>query len=89
MREGVDRDHGPPPGVGGIQCSCGHWLVGDEDSVPVTYGGETCDAVDGFSRCITYAEFCPACAVEWQEEGLLFNSEAEADAYLDGADIAA
>lgn len=68
---------------GSITASCGHKLADDEDTVSVWYADETCDAVDGFAPCTVYASFCPACATEWKEKGLLFADEAAADRWLD------
>lgn len=66
--------------MGSITASCGHKLADDEDIVPVIYRGET-----GFEPCVVYASFCPACAGEWAARGELFDTQAEADAWLDSA----
>jgi len=69
---------------GSITASCGHTLAGPEQTVSVVYGDEDCDAIDGFHRVVAYAEFCPRCAREWAERGDLFETEAEACAWLAG-----
>lgn len=47
---------------GSITASCGCTLKDDEEIVPVRLGGESCDAVDGFSASVSYHSYCPACA---------------------------
>lgn len=68
---------------GGIIASCGHRLRDDEHSVSVRYKGVSCDAVDGFSNCVIYAEYCPKCAAELEMQEHFLRNDAEADAWLD------
>lgn len=69
---------------GSLTASCGHTLTDGERTVSVVYGDYDCDAIDGFSRCVVYASFCPRCATE--RSGEFFKTKAEADAWLDGED---
>lgn len=62
-----------------IIASCRHELKPGEDTVSVRYADEVCDPVTGFSPCVVYAEFCPACAADWKARGLLLSPE-QADA---------
>jgi hypothetical protein len=48
--------------MGTVTASCGHVLEDGEDTVSVRNGHESCDAVDGFSACVEYHSYCPACA---------------------------
>jgi hypothetical protein len=68
---------------GSITASCGHILGDNEPGESVIYGGENCDAVDGFQPCLFYAHFCQKCADEWRARGWLLKNETEADAWLD------
>lgn len=67
---------------GSVTCSCGHKLADDEDSISVAYETEVCDAVDGFSPAVAYAEFCPKCEQKWREKGWLFDSPEAAHKWL-------
>lgn len=70
--------------MGSIQASCGCKLADDEYVVDVMFGDETCDAVDGFRRCVVYASYCPACAARADAEGWLFHTEQQADEWFAG-----
>lgn len=65
--------------------SCGCKLKDDEKTVYVISFEEDCDAMDGFHPCTSHSSYCPKCAAEWKERGLLFESEELADSWLDAA----
>jgi hypothetical protein len=49
------------------------------------YGSWSCDAVDGYRRCIAIGEYCPTCAAELHEQGELLLSDEEAEAWMIGS----
>ena len=51
---------------------------------PVMYESEGCDAMSGFYRSVTYASVCAKCREKYREWGVLLETEAEADAWIDG-----
>jgi hypothetical protein len=53
-----------------------------DDGVDVIYSGEDCDAVDGFRPVLYYAHFCEKCAAKWKDDGLLFDNQDDARAWL-------
>lgn len=69
--------------TGTIRASCGHVLKDDEETVGVIYGGEDCDAVEGFVPCIHFASFCPACAEDAKAWPTWFPDVETAEAWLD------
>jgi hypothetical protein len=68
---------------GSITASCGHVLADHENTVSVVYSDQTCDAIDGFSPCLVFAEFCPKCAEEWKAKGWRFDTVKDAEKWLD------
>jgi hypothetical protein len=65
--------------------SCGHKLEDAERCISVMYGSWSCDAIDGYQRCIAIGEYCPTCAVEMHEQGELLLSDEEAEAWMAGS----
>ena len=67
--------------------SCGHELADTDGQdglgFPVMYQSETCDAIEGFQRSITYANVCAACKEQYRDWGILFETEGEAHAWLE------
>lgn len=69
-----------------ITLSCGHNAGDPYDGEMVAFGEEHCDAVDGFSPCVVYAEYCPNCAAKAREWPEFISNETEADDWLAGGD---
>ena len=67
--------------------SCGHELTENDGEhglgFDVMYQSESCDALSGFHRSVTYASVCGKCLEQYREWGILFETEAESDAWLD------
>ena len=62
-----------------LSCGCA-----DRPEVQIIYGGEDCDAVDGFVPCLFFSTYCQECADKLRAEGIpMFDSEEEGDRWLD------
>jgi hypothetical protein len=69
-----------------IIASCGCRLESSEDLVDVRYGDYTCDAIDGFSRCVAFAVYCRACADELKGQPHFIATDEQEASWLNGAD---
>ena len=60
--------------------SCGHELLEDEEGnelyVTLTLAATTCDH-DGWKHAVHYGSYCPDCAKELEEEGLVLHTVQE------------
>lgn len=70
------------PQQGYITASCGHKLTSEDEGEEVIYSGESCDAVDGFQPCVSYAWFCSPCAREARGWPEYLPSHEAADAWM-------
>jgi len=53
--------------------SCGHRIFDEGESV--AYASWDCDAVFGFHRCVSYATYCPGCALKMKVSGYYLPTE--------------
>ena len=61
--------------VGKITASCGHEVKSADDLICVSYGTETCDAVEGFIPTVVTGVYCADCADGYRQNHTVVETE--------------
>jgi len=68
-----------------VTCNCGHTVENFDQTRYVIYGGEDCDAVEGFHPCTFHVVYCIPCADQAATWPAFLPNQEAADEWLSRA----